>query len=158
MSATDFDPQADGGDTHEHPEKLPFVIDGDPGTCWTTETYGTGYLPGTKPGVGLLLDFGAATSISTLTLTMYSTPVGMSVMVPKGDAAKTDTAPMTSVTDWSSVLDITVDATPQTLTLPDGTVSRFVLLYFTKLPPFPLQDGYTQAGVCEVTVTGNAVH
>ena len=158
VNVTVFDPVADGGDTRENDEQLPSITDGNPATCWTTETYGAGYLPGKKPGIGLMLDFGAATSIRTLTLTVASTPMDLSVMVPQGDAAQTDTAPMTSVTDWSRVMGATIDTVPQTLTLPDKTTSRFVLLYFTKLPPFPLQANYTQGGVCEVSVTGNAVH
>jgi len=154
---TEFDPVTDGGDTKEHPDQVPLAIDGDPTTCWYTETYGADYLPGKKPGVGLVLDFGVATKIATVTLTVDTTPVTMSVMVPKGDAAQIDTAPMASVTDWTNVMDATIDAIPQTLTLPSTVTSRYVLLYFTKLPPFAMAEGYTQAGVCEITATGNPV-
>ena len=157
VAVTEFDPVADGGDTKEHPDQLPAVTDGIPATCWWTETYGTGYLPAKKPGVGLMLDFSEAKTISSLTLTFASTPVGLSVMLPQGDAAKIDTAPMTSVTDWTSVLDATITDIPQTLTLPEQTTSRFVMLYFTQLPPFAGQDGYSQAGVCDVTALGHAV-
>jgi hypothetical protein len=50
-AAEDFDPI--GGDG-EHGDEAPLVLDRDPGTFWTTETYSSGDLQ--KEGVGITLD------------------------------------------------------------------------------------------------------
>jgi len=149
----DFNPTADKGDGHENADQVPLATDGDPTTCWTTRAYPVGYIPGSKPGVGLVLDFGSAVTVSSLTLTMSTVPVDMSIMVPTGDAAQTDTAPMDSRSQWASVLDTTVTTQPQTLALPDATKTRFVLLYLTKLPQISGSDT-EKTGICEVTATG----
>jgi len=157
-AAIDFNPAADNttdkGDGHENPDQVGLAIDGDPTTCWTTRAYPDDYIPKSKPGVGLILDFGSATTVSTLTVTMGAVPVNLSVMVPSGDAAQTDTAPMDTVKSWTSVLDTTVVDQPATLNLPDGTKSRFVLLYLTKLPEVPDVNAIQQTSICEVTATG----
>jgi len=153
-AVSDFNPTADKGDGHESPDQVGLATDGDPTTCWTTRAYPDDYIPTSKPGVGLVLDFGSATTVSSLTLTMGNVPVNLSVMVPSGDAAQTDTAPMTSVTEWTSVLDTTVDAQPATLTLPDSTKTRFVLIYLTKLPEVQGGNAIQQTSICEVTATG----
>jgi len=145
---------ADGGDGSESPDQVSLATDGDPSTCWTTRTYPADYIPSTKPGVGLVLDFGTATAVATLDVTVGTTPVDVSVMIPQGDAAHTDTAPMTSVKDWTSVLDTTISTQPATLTLPNDPRTRFVLLYLTKLPDVPDKGPFQQASICEVTATG----
>jgi len=150
-----FDAKADGGDETEHTNQLPLITDGDPTTCWTTEAYTGDYVPAHKPGVGVVVDLGGASTLVTLTLTMGITPVGLSVMVPQGDAGKVDAAPMDSVKQWRSVLDVTVDASPQTLTLPAGETSRFVLLYITKLPDLPGKAPLKQTSICQLAITGN---
>ncbi|MCL2490802.1 MAG: protein kinase family protein [Propionibacteriaceae bacterium] len=153
-AVSDFNPTADKGDGHENPDQVALATDGDPASCWTTRAYPQDYIPTSKPGVGVVLDFGSATTVSSLTLTMGAVPVNLSIMVPSGDAAQTDTAPMTSVTDWTSVLDTTVSTQPETLTLPDGTTTRFVLIYLTKLPEAEGGNGIQQTSICEVTATG----
>ena len=154
IALSDFNPKEDGGDGNESPDQVALATDGDPTTCWTTRAYPDDYIPTKKPGVGLVLDFGSATTVSSLTLTMGAVPVNLSVMVPSGDAAQTDTAPMTSVTEWTSVLDTTVSTQPETLTLPDGTKTRFVLIYLTKLPEAEGGNSIQQTSICEVKATG----
>ena len=52
-SITDFDPAGD--DRIEHPERLIFINDGDPGTGWSTARYNTRDFGGLKDGVGLIV-------------------------------------------------------------------------------------------------------
>jgi len=153
-AVSDFNPTADKGDGHEDPDHVGLATDGDPTTCWTTRAYPDDYIPTQKPGVGLVIDFGSTATVSSLTLTMGTVPVNLSVMVPAGDAAQTDTAPMDSVKSWTSALDTTVTTQPQTLTLPDNTKTRFVLLYLTQLPEVQGGNAIQQTSICEVTATG----
>ncbi|HEU5455223.1 MAG TPA: protein kinase, partial [Nocardioides sp.] len=52
-SAKDYDPL--GGDD-EHPERAQLVVDRQPNTTWTTETYSSGLEGANKTGVGIYLD------------------------------------------------------------------------------------------------------
>jgi hypothetical protein len=52
-SANDYDPLGDGD---EHPERAPFVVDREPGTTWTTESYSSGLEGANKAGVGIYVD------------------------------------------------------------------------------------------------------
>jgi eukaryotic-like serine/threonine-protein kinase len=51
-AASDYDPIGDNEE--EHPEEAPFVVDRDPNTTWSTETYSGGELG--KDGVGIYVD------------------------------------------------------------------------------------------------------
>ena len=148
----ELDAKADGGDGQDHPDQVPFATDGNPETCWTSERYTDGYIPSKKPGIGLILDLGETKQVSTLTLTLGTVPLGMSVMVPN-DLTVT-TPPMDTVADWTSIDDEAMALSPHTVTLPDGTSTRFILLYFTSLPPTPDGSDRVQASVCEITATG----
>jgi len=156
-SAIDFNPVADNntdkGDGHESAAEVGLAIDGDPSTCWVTRAYPDDYIPTKKPGVGLILDFGAPVTVSSLDVTIDALPVNLSVMVPAIDP-QTDTAPMDTVKSWTSVLDTTVSDQPATLNLPDNTKTRFVLIYLTKLPEVQGGNAIQQTGICEVTANG----
>jgi eukaryotic-like serine/threonine-protein kinase len=52
-SAHDYDPL---GDDSEHAGEAPRVVDRDPGTTWTTESYSGGLAGSNKAGVGIYLD------------------------------------------------------------------------------------------------------
>jgi len=149
---TELDAIQDGGDGKEHPDQVVLATDGDPGTCWTSEQYSANYIPTSKPGVGLIFDLTNQQSLTTLTITFGTSPVGLSVMVPNDQTV--DAPPLDTVQSWASVLDTTVDSIPQTVTLPGGTTTRFVMLYFTNVPSIPGNDSRFQVSVCEVTATG----
>ena len=51
-AASDYDPL---GDEEEHPDETTFLVDGDRGTFWSTETYRDG-LAALKDGVGMVID------------------------------------------------------------------------------------------------------
>ncbi|MGH9184049.1 MAG: protein kinase domain-containing protein [Acidimicrobiales bacterium] len=65
-SVASFDP---GGSRGEHDEELPFLVDGDPGTAWTTERYNSRDVGGLKPGVGFVLTLAQPADIKGLELT-----------------------------------------------------------------------------------------
>ena len=73
-----FDPPP--GDNEEHDERVEDATDGDPATSWTTENYTTF----AKPGVGLVLDAGAARQLSQIAITT-DTP-GFTAEIRAGDS------------------------------------------------------------------------
>lgn len=52
----DYDPVSDGGDGSEHPNTPGLVLDGNPQTAWTTETYTDSPAFANKKGVGLTIN------------------------------------------------------------------------------------------------------
>jgi len=61
VRAEDFDPFGDGREQHR---TVSNVIDGDPQTFWSTETYKSGpNFSGLKPGVGVILDLGRSVAV-----------------------------------------------------------------------------------------------
>jgi tRNA A-37 threonylcarbamoyl transferase component Bud32 len=136
--AHDFDPYGDGG---EHGGDVGRVLDDDPGTVWTTETYRGGF--GTKAGVGIYIDakpgvVGKRLDIRTTT-TGWQGKVYVSNSVDRGAQ---------SLDGWQDI-GATIDANKKSLAIPLDTAGqkfRYYLVWITKLPP----SG--QVGISEIVL------
>src|SRR5689334_20818277 len=115
-SATAYDPF---GDQSEHDSAAANAIDGDSATYWNTEHY-SGALP--KPGVGLVLDLGAAKKLGELVV-RSDTP-GFTATIKSGSSA---TGPFTRV---SAAQDVGGNTT---FTLKDGPARQYYLVWITDL-------------------------
>ncbi|MCB0910993.1 MAG: murein biosynthesis integral membrane protein MurJ [Propionibacteriaceae bacterium] len=142
-----FDPKADGGDASENDKRARRAIDGDPETAWRTEKYGTATFNGRKPGVGLVLDLGETRSVVDVAVTLEHAGGAVELRVP---AKPADSAPMKSVDQWQMVA--SAKDLPQALTLApaEPVETRFLLVYFTELPPID-KDAY-RGGFAEIAV------
>jgi serine/threonine protein kinase len=87
-AASAFDPN---GDNSEHDYRAREAIDGDPATFWNTEHYDGGL---NKPGVGLVLDVGAAKRLTKLVV-RSDTP-GFTAKVESGSSATGPFEPVSS--------------------------------------------------------------
>jgi serine/threonine protein kinase len=147
-----FDPVADGGDATEDNASVGLAIDGDAASAWTTEPYAADYLGVKKPGVGLLLDLGAAKQTTGMQLSVTQVPDAVRILVP-AENPESDTAPMTSVNEWRNLTtaELTQATTPLTW---DNTTTRWIVIYFTAIPQQP--TGVFQTGITNVTVQGVA--
>ena len=114
-AASAFDPY---GDQSEHGERARAAIDGDPATAWNTEHYSGGL---NKPGVGLVLDLGAAKRLGRLVV-RSDTP-GFTAKIESGSSA---TGPFTTVAAAQDVGGNT------TFTL-DGEAARYYIVWITDL-------------------------
>lgn len=139
--ATLFDPPP--GDGAENPDRINLSFDGQPGTTWPTLQYQSTALFGNiKPGVGIVYDLGSEQTISTIDL--VTTMPGATVEVRTGGAAS-------GTIDQFPVVAGPVELQTNTsIPIPDGTTTRYVLVWITKLVP---QQGYFQAALSEVTIT-----
>ncbi|MDQ3958413.1 MAG: protein kinase [Actinomycetota bacterium] len=135
-----FDPDGDG---EEHGEEAPLVVDGDPGTAWTSETYSDPLELLGKEGIGLVLDLGDAAAISSVRVAT-STP-GMSLEIRAGDARPDDPDDLAVVASTGSA------AAAEDLTF-DPERARYWLVWITKLPG----DGGGTVSIEEVTLRGPA--
>jgi eukaryotic-like serine/threonine-protein kinase len=136
QSARAFDPEGTGG---EHNSDAPNVVDGDPVTSWSTETYDAGpaLKDSNKSGVGLILDVGKPTPARTMIIdtphsgwaaTIYGAAAG-----PPSDAPGAGSG--WTVLSGSTSTDI--NNTTQTIELNQETADRYYLVWITSLAGAP---------------------
>src|SRR5262249_21250537 len=131
VSATGFDENSDGEFA---------AIDNNPRTFWATSWYlGNPVFGGLQQGSGLMLDMGGTVRLSSVTVMFGPTP-GLNVDIrignsnahdPGNDAVGQATADaMTTVASESGVSKLV------TFTINSKATGRYVLIWFTKLPPW----------------------
>lgn len=118
-----FDP---AGDRVEHDDRVVFIFDGDPTTAWDSETYSSREFGGGKPGVGIVLDLGEVSDISQITV---SGSPGWDGEVAVADTESEDR------TGWGEPVARVTDAPSLVVFELPATAGRYVLLWFTHLPP-----------------------
>jgi hypothetical protein len=139
-SAEAFGPA--GPSQGDNPSLAPLAIDGSNSTAWQTDWYATAALNG-QPGTGLLLDMGTSVTVSSVQVLLGPIPGG-TVQLRAGDTPSLADLPV-----------VAQAADPGgTLTLQPGrpATARYVLLWFTQLPPD--NTGTYQAYVYNVSVSG----
>ncbi len=135
-AVTGFDPQGDG---QEKSSTTGDAYDGDPGTAWESETYRSDTYGGLKDGVGLLVDLGAPTRVTSLTARLGG--VGATVELRAATGATLDgSRVIASADDVSGTVPLRA-ATPVT--------TRYLVLWFTT--PSRVDGGY-RAVVDELSV------
>jgi len=140
VSAVAFGP--DGTADGDNPQLASRVLT-DPAMGWVTQWYATPGFGDLKQGTGLLLDMGRTVTVATVKLTLGSPP-GTELQVRLGTAP--DPSALSVVT--------TGTATGDTLSLPltAPARARYVLVWFTRLPPDGA--GTYQVLVHQITVQG----
>ncbi|AQX15731.1 MULTISPECIES: murein biosynthesis integral membrane protein MurJ [Tessaracoccus] len=145
-SVADFDPEADGGNAEENPDRVANVIDGDPETTWVTMRYlRRPDMGGLKPGVGLVLDLGEARTVTSATVTLVGGgPTAVELRVPAGSEPSTRTEQ-----DWTVVGSDDAASGAATIALEAPTDTRYLMVYVTNLPE--VEGGY-RAEIAEITL------
>jgi serine/threonine-protein kinase len=132
-SAHDYDPQSEDGE--EHPERARLVVDRDPGTAWTTESYSNGQITkakadGERPGVGIYVD--AKPDVNATRTEIQSNPGWRAELY----AAPDGPVPKTLGDQWTRVGGGRVSKSKQRFVLnTDGKRYRYYLVWITALPP-----------------------
>ena len=141
VSAVAFGPHgtADG----DNPQIAARVLT-DPAMGWVSQWYATPSFGDLKQGTGLLLDLGRTVTVTTVTLTLGSPP-GTSLELRLGAAPDLTALPVAA----------TGTATRDQLSLPlaSPAKARYVLLWFTRLPPD--DAGTYQLFVHQVAIQGH---
>ena len=140
VSAEAFGPDgtADGDD----PQGAGNVLT-DPASGWVTQWYATANFGALKQGTGLLLDMGRTVAVAAVRLTLGSYP-GTSLELRLGASPEFSALPVVaSASNAGTVLSLALKAPVR---------ARYVLLWFTKLPPNGA--GTYQVFVHAVTVRG----
>jgi hypothetical protein len=141
VSAVAFGPQgtADG----DNPQIAARVLT-DPAMGWVSQWYATPSFGDLKQGTGLLLDLGRTVTVTTVTLTLGSPP-GTALELRLGAAPNLSALPVVT----------TATASRDQLSLPlaSPAKARYVLLWFTRLPPD--DAGTYQLFVHQVAIKGH---
>ncbi len=152
VSAHGFDalssPGADPSD--ENDDQAGYAIDGDPGTAWSTQHYvASPFFGGLKSGTGLILDMGRRVRLRSVTVTFGAAP-GADVAIEIGNGDTLAAATLSTFTTVATADDI---GGTHTFTTRSPATGRYVLIWFTKLPP----DGHTgyAAQIYTIVVRGS---
>jgi hypothetical protein len=141
-SAVAFGPSGPG--QGDNPSQASLAVDGSDSTGWQTDWYATATLNG-QSGTGLLLDMGSSVTVSSVQILLGQEPGG-TVQLRAGNAPSLASLPV-----------VAQGTNPGgTLTLQPSTpvTARYVLVWFTELPPDG--TGTYQAYVYNVSVSGTA--
>jgi O-antigen/teichoic acid export membrane protein len=143
VSAVSFDPYGDG--LGENNQLAHLAIDGNPTTAWHTDWYTSASFGNLKLGTGLLLDMGRTVTISTVRVLLGRLP-GADFQVRAGDVA--------SLAGLHSVVSASAAGGQVSLDLTNPARGRYVLIWFTQLPPADASSGTFQASVRNVSLEG----
>jgi serine/threonine protein kinase len=126
--AHDFDPFGD--DHTEHRADAGRVLDDDPNTAWTTETYNGGF--GTKPGVGIYVDAKPGVIGKRIDIRTQTTGWEGKIYV-----ANSVNPSATNLDGWKDIgTNIVADKKNLSLQLDTaGQKFRYYMVWITKLPP-----------------------
>ncbi len=141
VDALDFDPLGDG---RENLARVEDAIDGDVSTAWPTQTY-FDPMELQKDGVGLIADLGSVTQVSEVDLSLLGD--GSDVQVYVGSPTQVRLPASLSV--LSPFGKTQEDAPEEVAVLGDSVQTRYVLVWFTRLPA--VEAGW-QGGVRELVV------
>ncbi len=143
VSARGFDPYGAGD---ENNELAPAAIDGNSASAWHTFWYTTPRFGNLKPGTGLLLDLGGPATITRARL-LLGASTGADVELRIGDRVTSlSDLPVAAAKDNAGRRVVMRPASPHR--------GRYVLIWFTKLPPRGDGSGVFQADVHDVGVRG----
>jgi len=133
--------EADG----DNPQLAHLAIDASAMTSWHTDWYATAGFGNLQDGTGLLLDLGHPAAITRAQITLGSA-AGVGLQLRAGNVpALASLRPIARVADAGGVVRLR-------LSMPAHT--RYLLLWFTKLPPDP--SGTFQADIYQVRLHGPA--
>jgi NedA-like, galactose-binding domain len=134
VSAHGFDalstPAEDPG--NENDQQARFAIDNNPATFWNTQYYlGSPVFGGTKVGTGLILDMGKPVRLSSVQVT-FGPIAGADVQIEVGN---NNTRAPSTLSTFTTVARATSVSGTYTFTVHSHATGRYVLVWFTKLPP-----------------------
>jgi len=122
------------GDDSENDDDVPLVLDGDPATAWSSETYSSADLGGLKEGVGLALDLGQEASVSGVDLGLAGG--GATVEVRTSPDGRFEGSTVVATAEGAAP----AAGQPVAVDLPSPAATRWVVLWFTALPQ--TDDGF----------------
>lgn len=151
VKATGFDPlNAKDDKSNENTQYAPYAIDSNMRSAWDSQWYKTAEFGGLKAGAGLLLDMGKPVTFRSVLVTFGSLP-GADVSLLVSNSATRSAANLQSMTTVATQNDV---GGPVTFRISSSAAGRFLVIWFTKLPPKPGSAHLFMAAVYNVVVRG----
>jgi hypothetical protein len=133
----------DGTTDGDNPENVAQALAGDPANPWYTDWYASPDFFDMTPGTGLLLDLGRTVTVTSVSVSLGGAP-GASLQLRAGSEPAPAWLPaVAGVSGAGGTVQLRPSAPVQV---------RYVLIWFTSLPPTPA--GTYQASVYQVVVQG----
>ncbi len=150
VSAHGFDPLDTLGDPYDENDALAgYAIDKDPATAWQSQYYlGNPVFGGLKTGSGLILDMGRPVRLSSVTV-KFGPALGADVAIEIGND---DTLAASTLPTFSTVAAADGIGGRHTFRTASKARGRYVLIWFTRLPP--AGPGKFQAQIFNIIVRG----
>jgi putative peptide zinc metalloprotease protein len=150
VSAHGFDTLSSSDPSDENDDQAGYAIDGDPATGWSTQHYlASPFFGGLKTGTGLILDMGRQVRLRSVTVTFGAAP-GADVAIEIGNDDTLAAATLSTFTTVATADDI---GGTHTFTAHSPATGRYVLIWFTKLPP-DVHGGYA-AQIYNMVIRGS---
>jgi hypothetical protein len=120
-------------------------------TGWETQHYyGSSKFGNLKSGSGLILDMGKSVKVSSVQIT-FGSQHGADVELKVGDSDTRSAANEESMTTVASATDV---SGPHTFTIAKPAAGRFLVVWFTNLPPLAHAHGKYMAQVFTIIIRG----
>ena len=143
VRVTAFGPN--GAGQGDNPGQASLAVSDNPATPWNTDWYATADFGNMQSGTGLLLDMGKSVTVTSVQITLGSTP-GADLQLRTGNAPQlADLKTVATATDAGGVVHLQLAAPAQ---------GQYLLIWFTKLPPD--SSGTFEAFVSGVSLKGQA--
>ena len=137
----------DGLSDGDNPDLTSQILNVSSDQPWYSQWYATPDFGNLRSGTGLLLDMGKTVSVSSVQLVLGTAP-GADVQIRVGDDPYlADLSPVARGWDVGGTVQLAV---------PAPVKGRYVLIWFTRLPPGP--QGHYQVDVYDLAVDGTASH
>jgi hypothetical protein len=152
--ATGFDPLTSPSEDpgNENTLHAKYAIDISPQTSWTSQWYATAGFGRLKAGSGLLIDMGKPVKFAAVTVTFNSQP-GASVKLLVGDSAARSKQNLDSMTPVASAQNPTGSLT---FHIKDQPTGRYLVIWYTTLPPLQGSTSKYEAEIFNVSVRGTS--
>jgi hypothetical protein len=129
------------------------AIDTNPSTAWHTQFYdGNPVFGGLKKGTGLILDMGKPVRLSSVQLTFGPEP-GANVNIEVGNSSSVSPQGLASFTRVAK--ERNAGSGTQTFQTTGSASGRYVLIWFTKLPPLQGSSSQFEAFIYNVVLHGS---
>jgi cytoskeletal protein RodZ len=126
----------------DNPQQAPLAVAGNPATPWASDWYTTPEFGNLQAGTGLLLDMGHPVTVTSVRLSLGNPGAGLQLRAG-GTPALADLAQVASSSAAGGTVQLLLSAPAH---------ARYLLIWFTKLPPDA--SGTYQASVYQITVRG----
>jgi hypothetical protein len=151
VSASVYNPLGSPGD--DDPGEAGNTIDAGTSTAWHTSYYFSPVFGNLKKGTGLILDMGRQVRLSQL-MVQFGGQCCAHVQIEIGN---TSTSSVAALDGFTVVQSSDTAANGTTFTVAKQTTGRYVLIWFTDLPPMAGNPGKFEALIYNVTVRGYTV-